>query len=57
MFKFLGLIGELITATFIDILYLPFNFKYKKLLKELKQESWFKECMRTGNTSELFFII
>lgn len=43
MLKFWGIIGDLLSAMFTDILYLPFDFKYMQLLKELKRERWFKE--------------
>lgn len=39
----LALIADLFPLTFVEILYLPFSYKYWKLLKELNTEDWFKE--------------
>ena len=42
-FNLIALIADLFPLTFVEILYLPFSYKYWRLLKELNTENWFKE--------------
>ncbi len=42
-FNLFALIADLFPLTFVEILYLPFSYKYWRLIKELTTEDWFKE--------------
>lgn len=53
MFNFWGLIGNFFSSMIVDILYLPFNFKYMQLLKELKTEKWFRELYGNQNYKQV----
>lgn len=45
----LGLIFDLFSLIFVEILYLPFNYKYMRLIKELNTQDWFKELYEDRN--------